>query len=791
MKFSEEWLREWVNPSINSVQLAEQLTLLGLEVDSVKNVAGAFEFVVVGEVLERIQHPNADRLSVCKVNVGEVNPLSIVCGASNVRAGLKVAVAKIGAILPGDFRIKASKLRGEPSEGMLCSESELGLAQESEGILELAQDAPIGMDLRTYLNLEDVIIEIELTPNRGDCACLLGIAREIAAVNQMALQKPTYLSTPITHTEQKMVRVQDTKACPRYFGRVIKNINPQAVTPLFMQQRLLRSGIRPIHPVVDVTQYVMLALGQPMHAFDLQKLHGDLVVRGAKEAESLTLLDQQTITLGPNALVIADDQGPQALAGIMGGKASSVTAKTLDIFLESAHFSANALSLTARAHQLSSDAAYRFERGVDPLICEEALDYATQWIIAIAGGEVGPITSVDHFLPFLPKKITVSLTAIQQLLGIKIEEEMIASILKRLGYGVQPLLEGFEVTVPSYRSDVSIAETVIADIARVYGYDKIPETALSLQLKVPTIPESLVSNDAIAHYLVARDYHEVMVYSFVDPAWQALIAPIDERITLLNPLASSLSVMRTSLWPGLLQTAVYNQNRQNARQRLFEQGQCFYVKEDRWDYSERLALLVTGDVFLESWAAPAKAVDYYDVLGDVSALLGLTHDEKAFTWQTGTHLALHPGQCADLYFKGELIGYLGALHPKIAQQMNLNQVVWLFEVELSALREGTLPSYRPVSKYPTMRRDIALVMEAKIEVADLLRVVRQHAGDKLCDICIFDVYQGANLEPQQKSVALGLIFQDALRTLVDEEVNRAVQDVIANLQREFSITLRM
>ena len=791
MKFSEQWLREWENPDLDTDALAEQLSMQGLEVDSATPAAAKFTHVVVGEVVERHQHPNADKLSCCQVNVGEGEPLSIVCGAQNVRQGLKVAVAKVGAVLGDDFKIKKAKLRGEPSFGMICSEKELGLAEQSNGIMELPADAPIGVDVREYLSLDDHIIDIDITPNRGDCLSIRGIARDNAMFNHLTLNTPKIADIKATIKDEKNITLQAPEACPRYVGRVIRNINSNAVTPLWMQERLRRSGIRCIHPVVDVGNYVMIEWGQPMHAFDLDRLSGDIVVRRAKKDEPIALLDEQNIKLHPETLVIADDQGAQAVAGIMGGSASAVTEGTQNIFLESAYFNPVDITMAARAHELQSDSSFRFERGVDYELQRCAIERASELLIQIVGGEAGPMTEavVAEYLPEAPS-IHLRREQVSRHLGVSMDDARIESILTALGMSFESTDQGWQMRVPSFRSDIQLEIDIIEELARVYGYNAIEAQPMRADLKVSVPASTHISKQQIKMQLVSLGYHEVVSYSFVDASWQRLLEPDFEAIELSNPISSDMSVMRGSCWPGLLQAMQYNQNRQCHYQRLFELGQCFRVDGSEWSQQERLAMLAVGDALPEQWSVKNRPLDFYDLKGDVEQLLLSVGENTGFEWRNVENNVLHPGQSAGLYRKGQLVGYLGALHPKIAQQMDLNQVPFLFEVDVSAIDQTDLVKFSQISKFPAIRRDLAILVDQSQEVGTILQVIAENATNILNKIEIFDIYQGQGITQGKKSVALGLTFQDPARTLVDSEINDVIQKVVMTLERQFNATLR-
>lgn len=794
MKLSEHWLREWVNPSITAHELAEQLTMAGLEIESVTPVAGKFNHVVIGHVLKAEQHPNADRLRVCEVDVGQAELLNIVCGAANVRAGLKVAVAMIGATLPGDFVIKAAKLRGVPSQGMICSAQELEMQETSEGIMELAADAPIGADFRAWLQLDDHIFDVHLTPNRGDCLSVAGLAREIAVLNRCVLTPPVFKTIAATIPDVFPVAVLDSNACPRYLGRVIRGINPQAQTPLWMVECLRRSGIRNIHPVVDVTNYVLLELGQPLHAFDLAKLTNEIQVRFAHAGEKIVLLDGQEVILDEKTLVIADKKQALAIAGIMGGINSAVNEATTDVFLEAAFFNPITIAGRARYYGLNTDAAHRFERGVDPNLPQSAIERATELLLEIVGGKAGPVIEVtdEKYLP-KPAVITLRQKRLERVLGCVIPEEKIAVILKQLGmqFDHQKTENGvWKITAPSYRYDITIEEDVIEELARIHGYQNIPEKRPQVPLVLLPQSEQQISLTPLRQCLIDRGYSEAITYTFIAPKIHELFNPQCTGITLSNPISADLSVMRTSLWPGLLTAVAYNQNRQQNRVRLFETGLSFIPQQDAIKQEAFLAGVVSGDIATEQWGMLRRPVDFFDLKNDLENLFVLTGEANKFSFQKAEHVALHPGQSSAIVVQGKTIGYLGALHPQLLESLGLIGPVYLFEIALSALSNAKLPQFVALSKFPAVRRDISFLIDATISVQNVLTVVRDHADTCLQDLCVFDVYQGKGVETGKRSLALGLIWQHPERTLVDTEINEAMEKVLAALKQIFQVELR-
>ncbi len=791
MRFNEQWLREWVNPEISTDVLAHQLTMAGLEVDAVEPVAGTFSQVVVGEVLAVVAHPDADKLRVCQVEVGQGEPLGIVCGAANVRVGLRVAAALIGAELPGGIKIKAAKLRGVPSAGMLCSAKELGLAEASQGLLELPADAPVGQSLRDYLLLDDVAIELGLTPNRGDCLSVAGIAREVAAITGAPLTPPAIAAVAATCSDTFPVTVAASAACPRYVGRVVRNLNPAAPTPLWMQERLRRAGLRSLGALVDVTNYLLLELGQPMHAFDLQRLQGGIEVRLAQAGEQLALLNETTITLEPGSLVIADASGPVALAGIMGGASTAVGDGTRDIFLESAFFSPEQLAGRARRYGLHTDSSHRFERGVSPALQREALERATALLVAIAGGEVGPVVEVVSAAD-LPQRGAIRLRhpRLCQVLGAEVPAETAGVLLARLGLAVQAVEGGWSVEAPPWRFDLATEEDLIEEVARLYGYDQLPAAYLSVPLELAPRSEGKISLRLLRQILVDHGFQEAITYSFVDPKYQRLLDPQRVPVPVANPISTELSVMRTTLLTGLVQTLIYNANRQQSQVRIFESGLRFLGTEGAVEQEPMLAALAWGPLLPEQWGERERKSDLFDLKGDLESLIAAGGSQAEWQFVAAPHPALHPGQCASILRNGQAVGWIGALHPQLMRELDLPGQVLVFEVTLAALTAARVPGFQELSKFPANRRDIAIVVDQQLSVAELIACARRAAPAQLRDLKLFDVYQGKGLDSGKKSVALGLTLQDDSRTLTDAEVDAAVAQVVTALRTELGGTLR-
>ncbi|MBK8675995.1 MAG: phenylalanine--tRNA ligase subunit beta [Cellvibrionales bacterium] len=793
MKFNKKLLEDHVDCSgLSAQQLADTITMAGLEVDAVTPVAPPFSGVVIGEIVAIEQHPDADKLRVCQVAGHPDGELKqVVCGAANARLGLKIPFATLGAELPS-VKIKQAKLRGVESCGMLCAEQELGLADSSEGLWELPADAPVGACIREYLQLDDHIIEVDLTPNRGDCLGMLGLAREVAALT--GCNKKVFEINKIEDKSQAItsVKLSAPAHCARYAGRVIQNINSGCVTPLWMVERLRRAGVRCIDPVVDVTNYVLLELGQPMHAFDLDKVEGGIEVRLARADETLVLLDGQTVTLKPDSLLIADAKKPLALAGIMGGAESAVSAETRSVLLESAWFNPVSMAGKARQYGLHTDASHRFERGVDFNIQLQAIELATKLLLDIVGGEAGPIVHVVSE-ELLPESASVKLTRklLAQYLGVELPETEVLTILARLGFDPVTEADGWTVQAPSWRYDIAIEQDLIEEVARVYGYNRLPSRAIKADLNLVGVPETSLAADVPAAVLVARGYREVISYSFIAPELQAMFEPEQVSVSVRNPISADMSAMRASLIPSLVSTLQYNLNRQQDRARFFESGLRFRLEGGRLEQQPVLAGLLYGNRQPESWhGGSADKIDFYDLKGDVQALLARTGRASDFSFAPAQHPALHPGQTAAIVAAGRQVGLIGALHPELLRKLDIPGTVLVFEMEREALLAARQPAFAAVSRFPEVRRDLAVVVDRALPVSVLCDTVRTAAGDCLINLKVFDVYVGEHIESTRKSVALGLTFQQASRTLNEVEIVEWVDAVIAAVGREHGATLR-
>lgn len=779
MKFSENWLRTWVNPELSSEALAHALTMAGLEVEALEAVAPAFDNVVVAEVLEVVKHPNADRLNVCQVNVGETQPLTIVCGAANVAAGVKVPCARIGAVLPGDFAIKQARVRNVESFGMLCSEKELGLAEESQGLWLLPGDAPVGKTLREYLELDDKLFTLKLTPNRSDCSGMVGVAREVAALTGSPFKPLEIQIQPVTLTEQLPVQVADAQACPLYCGRLVRGVNAAAPTPTWMLRRLERSGLRGISAVVDITNYVMLEMGQPLHAFDAAQLSGGITVRKARNGEGLTLLNEQAVVLDEEVLVIADDARVLALAGIMGGQGSGVETATRDVFLESAFFNPDAIAGKARRFGLATDSSFRFERGVDFAATRQALERTTQLLLEICGGSAGTIIEVRDELP-KRAAITLRRSRVARVLGITLDAIQIATLLKRLQLDFVVKGDDFSVMPPSFRFDLSIEADLIEELARLYGYDNIPAQAPQAALNMLPYSESQRPLARIQQTLVARDYQEIVSYAFVEEQVERDLCGNDKAVALQNPIASNLSVMRSSLIGGLVGALRFNLNRKQVRVRLFEVGACFAKANGEYVQSQQLSGLAYGATLPEQWGAAAKPVDFYDVKADVEALFA----PQLLRFVAATHPALHPGRSAQIYCGGQAVGWIGELHPRWQQQYDMAQPAVWFEVELGALIRAAVPHMSEIAKSLPVRRDLAVVVDEAVAAQALLDAMQQVVAPYVAEVALFDVYRGKGVEQGKKSLAFRVLLQDTQKTLTDSEIETSIALLVDMLQRQ-------
>jgi phenylalanyl-tRNA synthetase beta chain len=790
MQFNVEWLKKWVAVDLDTAELAARLTASGLEVESVQPVAGDFSGVVVAEIEDCQPHPNADKLVLCTVHDGTSERLQIVCGAPNARAGIRVPLARVGAGIGPDFKIKQAKLRGVDSFGMLCSAKELGLSEDHSGLMELPQDAPVGMDLREYLSLEDATIEVDLTPNRADCLSIRGLARDVSAscgVNYIGMDIP---AVPAASDDRLPIRLESPQDCPRYAGRIIRGIDPCAPTPLWMVETLRRCGLRSISPVVDVTNYVLLELGQPMHAFDLAKLADEIIVRRGREGEKLILLDESEVEVDESVLTICDSKGPVAVAGIMGGLESGVSDSTTDILFESAYFKPATIMVKARDYGMHTDASHRFERGVDPRGQVAALERATALLIEIAGGEPGPVLLAEEPAD-IPRNQAVSLRhdRLNAVVGCEIGKETVDDIFERLGMDVSWRDGSWTVTAPSSRFDIEIEEDLIEEVARIYGYDEIPEAPPSGVLAAGASSGHQVSLGQLRGALCADGYQEAINYSFIDQRQLEAVHHADRVLPLANPLSSDMDVMRTTLLPGLLASLARNTRRQHNRVRLFETGVAF-LQEEKLLESHRVAAVATGDALPEQWGVPARAMDFYDIKGEVERLFSLRGDAEQPRFKAGDMPWMHPGASAVISLKNKNIGWCGAVHPKVLKALEIKKSVYAFELDLNELLSREVPYAKPVSRFPSIRRDIAVLLQNDVSYQQVKSCITSTAGSLLEKVLVFDEYQDDNLKKGYKSLAIGLIFKNVSSTLKDEDVDPLIETVVSELEKRLGAQLR-
>jgi phenylalanyl-tRNA synthetase beta chain len=794
MRIPYSWLREWIDVSWDVREVARRLTMCGFEVEGIEPAAPPFEGVVVAEIISTERHPQADKLQVCRVTTGRGAELQIVCGAANARAGLKSALASVGAKLPGDLDIQAAKLRGIESFGMLASAKELGLPDGSQGILELPADAPVGKPLREYLSLDDSVLDVNVAPNRGDAMSVLGIAREVAALSGKSVTGPKLAPVAAKHRDTFAVHLDAPESCPKFVSRIIRGVNNRAASPLWLRERLRRAGLRPISPVVDITNYVALELGQPMHAYALGKLQGDIRVRFAKSGERCTLLDGRTVVLSEDVLAISDRSGVIGLAGIMGGETTAVDEATTDVLFEVAYFTPDVVAGRARRFGLVTDASQRFERGVDPAHQERAIERGTALLLAIAGGSPGPV-QVAQRPERLPRRAAVPLRRSQltRLLGASIDPSRVESTLEALQMRVERTSDGWTVAPPSHRFDVAIEADLIDEVARIVGFDVIPETHAELSHAFKRVSETQPPERSVLETLAGRGYQEAITYAFVDPALQSALFPDVRGVPLTNPIASDLSVMRVSLWPGLLRAARQNLHHQQTRVRLFEHGARFDALQDGTREVDLLSGVAMGPRSAEQWGLPRDMrapVDFYDVKGDVELLLAGTGDLDAFRFEPAALSCLHPGRAARIVRDGTPVGWIGELHPAVARALDFTYAPVLFELEFFAALRARVPSLAEVSRFPHVRRDLSLIVDEGVSLSALRERVTLAASSLLRHSLIFDVYRGPGIESGRKSVSLGLIFQEKTRTLTDDEADRAVARIVDDLRVSLNARVR-
>lgn len=791
MKISEAWLREWVNPSLSRQKLCQRLTMAGLEVDDVLPAAKPFTKVIVAKIVGLQPHPQAEHLSICEVQIAKEKAVTVVCGATDLQVDMKVPLALPQATLANAVIIQENVIRGVTSQGMLCSASDLGLAEKSEGLFLLPADAPLGKDCWRYLQLNDYILDIAVTPNRGDCLSVKGLARELAALTSLKLNSPATLKIKPKPTLRDTLPVLiKAPACSHYVGRVIRGLQT-TITPMWMQERLRRSGLRSVNLIVDITNYVMLELGQPLHAFDLARVEKNIHVRMAMPEEELMLLDGTAITLDEKTLIIADAKKPLAIAGVMGGLDSGISAQTTEIFLESAFFNPSTIARQRQRYQLNSEAAYRFERGVDPDVQVSALERATELLLTIAGGQAGPLVYGRTKTARRKKPARILRLRREFLINtlgeLDITDKEIKDILERLGFSCQKEKQAWRVKVPSWRFDIGEEIDLVEEIARLHGYDKIGATRPVFATEGQKIPENRIPLTRVRQLLCALGYHEVITYSFIDEERQQQFNPDKPPKVLVNPITAEMSVMRTNLWPGLIGAYLYNRDRQQVRSRFFETGLCF--QEDQ--QLSQLGGLISGSALPEQWGQPLRKLDFYDLKGDVEKLLQLSHYPlEKFHFKPTTHPALQPGQTAALYREKELIGLLGALHPSIRQQYDILEPIFMFEFNLESILAAMPARYQEISKFPGIRRDLALLVDRELSTAEIQATMTKSGGEWLRQIVVFDVYLGEGIPKNKKSVAFALILQHPMRTLRDEEVAETMGRIIKALQQTWGIELR-
>ena len=776
MQFSYNWLKTQADPNLSADEFAHLLTMSGLEVEEADKAAPEFSGVVVAEVKSVEKHPDADRLNITQVDAGTGELIQIVCGAPNVKAGIKVPCALPGAVLPGNFKIKPTKMRGQVSNGMLCSTNELGLPDDGvDGLHILPADAPVGQNIRDYLDLDDTVFTLKITPNRTDCLSIKGLAREVAALTACENREPVIQTVPVQSSKTQPVRIDAPADCGRFLSRVIENVNAQAPSPDWMKQRLARSGIRSISALVDIGNYVMLELGQPMHVFDADKLTGSIIVRRAQNGETLACLNEKNVCLSENTLVIADEAGALSMAGLMGGEASAVSDSTKNIVLEAAWFVPEIIAGKARQYGFGSDSSFRFERGVDFKLQSDAIERASELILDICGGQAGAVIEALGDLP-AHKTVAVRTTRVEKLLGVAVDEARIEKILAALGLQPQKTADGFAVTSPSFRYDIEIEADLIEEIARVYGYENIPDDYTSGQLAMLKLPETRRARFAVYQQMAARGYQEVVSYAFVDEQWERDFAANQNPIRLQNPLAAQYSVMRSTLIGGLVEILQNNLNRKQNRVRVFEIARVFAKQADgSFQQNERVGGLVYGSADPEHWGEKSRAADFYDVKGDVEDLLA----GKDITFVKAEHPALHPGRTAHIVSDGRVVGFIGELHPQWLQKYDLPQAPLLFEIDMDVVLGKAKTVYQQVSKFQPARRDLAFVLPESISHDDLLNALKSVKDKLIQDISVFDVYRGTGLSEGMKSMAVKVVLQDSEATLTDEVLEASMARLVA------------
>ena len=792
MKFSESWLREIIDLNLSSNELSHKLTMIGHELDGISKDGLSIQGIIIAEIIDFKKHPNADRLSLCNVNIGSNRIIEVVCGAPNVRVGLKTAFARVGQTLPNKIKIKKSKIRGVTSNGMLCSASEIDLGQDDDGILELPDDAPVGEDLGAYLNLPDNILNLDLTPNRGDCFSLIGIARDLNTEPKSKLNYNFKIKNNITSKVKCKVKTPHPDICPRFASQAIEGIDNRARTPMHLTEKLRKSGIRAINPVVDITNYVMLELGQPLHAYDLDKITGVVSPRFAKNNETLQLLDGNSIKLNKNTIVVSDESGSIGLAGIMGGNSTSVSDKTTSVFFEAAFWPPKFMAGKAREYGMQTDASLRFERGVDPAIQAFAVERATQLLLSITGGKAGPIDDIRN-KKYLPKSKSIRLrqSRLYKILGKKIPKSEVERIFKKLGFAMNLEKDSWKITAPSYRFDINIEDDLIEEIARIYGFENIERATESVTMPISSIGWSELNKDTISNHLCVRGYHEAINYSFVNKDMDNQISGQESKLELLNPISTEMAVMKSSHLAGLLQTLKRNLSRQNNRIRLFEIGNVYSGDIKNHKEVEKIAAIAIGSIEEESWNSKHNDISFFDLKGDLDSLLLSNNEKDFFSYESNSdNKNFHPSYSADIYRKGEIIGVIGKLNPILTRHFDISEDVYFFEIDYKKAFERSQIKAKPVSKYPQIRRDISIVVDSHIISSELIETVKRIKPSIIQSVNVFDVYEGKNIEEGRKSIALGLILQEKSRTLTDDEADDIIKLTLKSLQSKYSAKLR-
>ncbi|EPE37622.1 phenylalanine--tRNA ligase subunit beta [Candidatus Photodesmus anomalopis] len=798
MKFSKSWLCEWVNFSNSASELAKRITMAGLEVDNIYSISRRFTGVKIGYILQCYTHPNTEKLKITQVNVGTGELLNIVCSASNCRAGIKIPVAIVGSVLPCNVKIRQIKVCGQISNGMLCSFSDLGININNENensIIELEEEAQVGTDFYTFLNFHDVIFDLNLTPNRGDCFSIRGIAREIAALTQTKIMEPDFKIVKPNIKDTIPIELQVPEVCPRYFSRIIKNINIKAKTPFWIREKLRRCGMQSTNLVLDINNYVLLEQGQPIQAFDLSKIVGRIIIRNANKNDRFKSADGNDIMLNIDTVVVADEDKILSIAGILGSQSSSVNTHTKSILLESAFFSPDYISGHARHYGILTDASSRFERGVDYNLQLKAIERATQLLIDISGGDVSTVVSIESKCNYpKQKRIKFHRFKLDRILGYHIPDLDVLMILKHLGFLVKKEESDWLVTVPTWRFDITIEQDLVEEIARIYGYDNMPNQFPLLNIEVNNTKkrdQSVIKK--IRSFLVSRGYHEAITYSFVKPEQQELFFPDIRPFILPYPISSDMSAMRLGLIQGLLNAVSYNQKRQQPYVRLFEYGRTFIPcksSENNIQQELMLACVISGTRNLKHWSIPVQEVDFFDLKGDLESILELSNNNKAYKFKAEKHPAFHPGQSAAIFLEEEKVGIIGTIHPKLESELDLYGRTFAFEIRSSTIDTSIIPTFLEISKYPSNRRDISIIVDENITFDSIIRSCFELGGTFLKDAKLFDLYVGNGIKKGKKSLAIALMFQSTVCTLTEQDISKLVKKILIHISKKFGASLR-